>query len=81
MIFLEDVKHAFRQLRKSGAFTFSAIAVLAIGIGANTAVFSVVNTMLLNPLTLPRPHRVVQLMRRNQQFNLYCIGVPDLVVW
>jgi predicted permease len=55
--------------------------VLAIGIGANTAVFSVVNTMLLKPLAAPQPGRVVQLMRRNQRFDLYCVAVADLFAW
>jgi putative ABC transport system permease protein len=79
--FSDDVKHAFRQLRKSGAFTLSAIAVLAVGIGANSAVFSVVNAMLLKTLTVPEHERVVQLMRRNQRFNLYCVGASDLKAW
>ena len=75
------MKYALRQLRRNPAFTVTALAVLAIGIGANTAVFSVVNTMLLKPLAVPQPGRVVQLMRRNQHFDLYCVAVADLFVW
>ena len=75
------MKFALRQLRRSPAFTVTALAVLAIGIGANTAVFSVVNTMLLKPLAAPQPGRVVQLMRRNQRFDLYCVAVADLFAW
>ncbi len=81
MSLLRDVKYAVREFRRNRAFTVTALAVLAIGIGANTAIFSVVNTMLLKPLAMPEPGRVVQLMRRNQRFNLYCIGVSDLMVW
>lgn len=75
------MKYALRRLRRNPAFTLTALAVLAIGIGANTAVFSVANSMLLKPLAAPQPGRVVQLMRRNPRFDLYCISVSDLLAW
>ena len=57
--FLQSVTHAIRVLRRNPGFTLSALAVLTLGIGANTAIFSVVNSVLLKPLPFPDSETIV----------------------
>jgi macrolide transport system ATP-binding/permease protein len=60
----QDVRFAFRQLRKAPSFTATAVLTLALGIGANTAIFSLVNSILLKPLPVPNPEQIASLVPR-----------------
>jgi putative ABC transport system permease protein len=81
--FLLDLKFAFRQLRKSPGFAATAILMLAFGIGATTAIFSIVEGVLLRPLPFPDPDRLVVLADRLQGADVGGNGeagvtVPDI---
>src|SRR5829696_9147126 len=68
--FFQDVRYAVRTLRRSAGVTAVIVASLGIGIGANTAIFSVVNALLLKPLPYPEPERLAVLWLRSPGINI-----------
>ncbi len=68
--FLQDIRYALRMMKRSPVSTFIIIASLAIGIGANTAIFSVVSALLLKPLPYPNPDRLAVLWLRSPGINI-----------
>ena len=76
-----DLRFAVRSLSKTPGFTAIAILVMAVGIGVNTAVFSVIDTVLLKPLTYPDPQSLVQLMNTGPHGSFPMANVPKFNIW
>src|SRR5262249_9074151 len=73
-VLLTDFRYAIRLIRKSPAFAAAVTSTVALTIAANTAIFSVVNAVLLSPLPFAEPNRLVQVAEKNDKLNLSAFG-------
>jgi predicted permease len=78
---LQDLRYALRNLLKAKSFTAIAAATLAIGVGANTAIFSIIDTILLRPLPYRDPDRLVRLWETEAAPGKYPFAGPDFIDW
>ena len=78
-LLFKDVRIAFRSLRRSPTFAFVAVVTIALGIGANTAIFSVVNGVLLTPLDFRNSHELVGIWGEDVNYAQLPIATGDFV--
>jgi predicted permease len=77
----QDLRYGFRTVRKNSGFTAVAMLALALGIGANTAIFSVVNGVLLRPLAYPDPGRLMLISETTPEFSQMSVAYPNFLDW
>lgn len=76
-----DVRHSFRALIKSPGFTTVAVLALALGIGANTAIFSLIDRVLLSPLPFSDSERIMRLQRHSPEGDSASVSIPKFMAW
>ena len=77
----QDLKFSFRTLRRTPSVTLLALCALVLGIGANAALFTVVNAVLLRPLNYPEPHRLLELHRQYPGGTGWAISATKFLFW
>lgn len=81
--FWQELRYSLRKLRRNPAFAFTVVAMLALGIGANTIIFSVVNAVLIEPLPYREPNRLIRLWENNlkQSVGDFAVSAPNFKDW
>src|SRR5436305_12040695 len=77
-VLLTDLRYALRMMRRTPMFTAAVVLTVALAIGANTAIFSVVNAVMLRPLPFGQPDQVIQIAEKNDKLNLTNFGASAL---
>jgi predicted permease len=78
---IQDLRYGWRMLAKTPCFRAAALLALALGIGANTAIFSVVNGVLLRPLPYPEPAKLIMIYENSADFSRDTVSYPDFLDW
>jgi predicted permease len=78
---VQDLRYGVRTLLKSPGFTLVAMLALALGVGANSAMFSIVNAVLLRPIPYSQPDRLLKMYSRTKNFNRSSVSYPNFLDW